>query len=165
MIEKKLKNLNLPEKVKIVEKPGQKFIQVMKKYARKERKVPCEDPECLIGNTEKGGDCRKNEIVYAIHCKECKDQYIGETCRNGRTRSIEHVEDSQSNNVEKREKSILLRHMSEKHSGQKVDFDMKIVRSYQHDALSRQCAEAVFIKNVNPEKRINNKTEYNQPEM
>ena len=114
----------------------------------------CEDPECLIGKTEKGGDCRKTEIVYVIQCKECNDQYIGETSRNGHTRSIEHVEDSESNNEEKREKSILLRHMNEKHSGQKVDFDMKIVRSYQHDALSRQCAEAVFIRNVNPEKSV-----------
>ena len=53
--------------------------------------------------------------------------------------------------------------MSEKHSDQKVNFEMKVVRSYQHDPLSRQCAEAVFIKNVDPEKRINNKKEFHQP--
>ena len=91
------------------------------------------------------------------------DQYHGETARNGHTRGIEHVEDMESNNEERKEKSVLLRHINEKHSGEKVDFDMKVVRSYQHDALARQCAEAVWIKNVEPEKRINNKKEYHQP--
>ena len=40
---------------------------------------------------------------------------------------------------------------------------MKVVKSFQHDALTRQCAEAVWIKNVDPRKRINNKKEYHQP--
>ena len=40
---------------------------------------------------------------------------------------------------------------------------MKVIRSYQHDPLGRQCSEAVWIKNVEPSKRINNKNEFHQP--
>ena len=117
----------------------------------------------MIGQTKNGGDCKRNEILYVIECKKCKDQYYGETARNGHTRGIEHLEDSESQNQEKREKSVLLRHMQEKHDGTKVEFEMKVLKSYQHDPLARQCAEAVWIKNSNPEKRINNKKEFHQP--
>ena len=71
----------------------------------------------MVGNTEKGGDCRKNEILYVIECRECKNQYPGETSRNAHTRSIEHIEESESKNEEVKEKSVLLRHMNEKHEG------------------------------------------------
>ena len=53
--------------------------------------------------------------------------------------------------------------MREKHDERKVDFDMKIIRSFQHNPLKRQCAEAVWIRKVDAEKRINNKNEYHQP--
>ena len=53
--------------------------------------------------------------------------------------------------------------MQEKHSSKTVKFDMKTVASYQQDPLARQCAEAIYIKSINLEKRINNKTEYHQP--
>ena len=69
----------------------------------------------------------------------------------------------ESNNEEERERSVLLRHITEKHSGEKVNFDMKVVKTFQHDPLGRQCAEAVWIRNVEIEKRINNKKEYHQP--
>ena len=42
-------------------------------------------------------------------------------------------------------------------------FEMKVVASYQHDPLSRQCREAIEIKEVYPKNRINNKEEYHQP--
>ena len=40
---------------------------------------------------------------------------------------------------------------------------MKFKVRFVSDALARQCAEAVWIKKVTPEKRINNKKEYHQP--
>ena len=59
-----------------MEKPGQKFIEVFKqKFKTQKRK--CNDTECIMGNTKNGGNCRKNEIVYQIICKECQDIYIG----------------------------------------------------------------------------------------
>ena len=147
-----MKVLNLPEKIKIVEKPGQKFSQVLKNHGKKEKKEMCDNPKCLMGKTKNGGDCRKNEIVYVIECKLCNDKYYGETARNGHTRGIQHVEDSESTNAETMEKSVLLRHMNEKHEGNKVQFEIKVVKSFQHDALTRQCAEAVWIKNIDPRK-------------
>jgi hypothetical protein len=57
----------------------------------------------------------------------------------------------------------MLRHIDEKHNGEEVQFDMKIISSYQHDALARQCGEAIWIKETNPKQRINNKEEYHQP--
>ena len=69
----------------------------------------------------------------------------------------------ESNNEEERERSVLLRHITEKHDGKIVNFEMKVIRNYQHDPLGRQCAEAVWIKNIKPDQRINNKKEYHQP--
>ena len=116
-----------------------------------------------MGKTEKGGNCKKNEILYIIECKDCGDMYPGETSRNGHTRGIEHLEDSESKDPERQEKSVLLRHMNEKHNGRKVQFSMKVVKTFQHDPLRRQCAEAIWIKNIEPSKLINNKKEYHQP--
>ena len=42
-------------------------------------------------------------------------------------------------------------------------FEMKIISTYQNNALGRQCSEAVWIKDTDPKTRINNKEEYHQP--
>ena len=78
-----------------------------------------------------------NEIVYQITCKQCGDIYIGESARNGHTRSIDHMQQMQR----KEEASVLWRHRREKHNGEETEFEMKILSSYRHDPLSRQCAE------------------------
>ena len=136
--------------MKLVEKPGKKFIEVMKAKSKKPKYPGCGDPRCMVANTERGGNCKKNEILYVIECKECGDKYPGETSRNGHTRGIEHLEDSESNDAERREKSVLLRHMLEKHNGRKVDFSMKVVRSFQHDPLRRQCADCLLYTSPSP---------------
>ena len=69
----------------------------------------------------------------------------------------------ESNNENDQEKSIMLRHINEGHNGRKVEFSMKVIKAYQHDPLARQCAEAVWIRKVEPQKRINNKNEFHQP--
>lgn len=147
----------------MTEKSGQKFIDILKMNNKKQKRPDYPDPECLIGKTKNGGDCRRNEIVYEIKCKQCEDSYIGETSRNGHARGIEHVQDSKSGSKKKQEESVLLRHRREKHEGENVQFEMKVMSSYQHSALSRQCGEAVRIKEIDPKRRINNKQEYHQP--
>ena len=163
MIEERLKAMNLNEKVKIIEKPGERFIDRLKKSTKKDKREPCNDPKCLVGQTEKGGNCRTCEILYEMKCKECGDLYPGETARNGHTRGIEHLEEAESENAKTRDKSVMLRHMKEKHDGKFVEFEMKVLKSFQHNPLARQCAEAIRIKNTDPSKRINNKEEYHQP--
>ena len=59
--------------------------------------------------------------------------------------------------------TVLMRHRREKHGGDEIEVEMKIVASYLHDPLARQCAESVWIKKIDPDKRINNKTEFHQP--
>ena len=118
-IEDRLKAIKTKEKVKIVEKPGKKFIEVLRNHTNKQNKVICEDPNCLVSNTENGGNCKTNAVTYKITCKECKDTYIGETSRNGHSRGLEHKNDSESNNEEEKERSVLLRHMNEKHNAKK----------------------------------------------
>ena len=94
---------------------------------------------------------------------ECNDKYYGETSRNGHVRGIEHMEDSESSNDDKKEKSVILRHCDEKHNGRKTQFAMKIIKSYPHDPLGRQCDEALRIRNLDPSNRINDRKEYHQP--
>ena len=53
--------------------------------------------------------------------------------------------------------------MQERHGGGSTNFEMKVIASYLHDPLARQCAEAIWIRNTDPQKRINNKEEYHQP--
>ena len=70
---------------KIIERPGPKLIDVLKSRIKKPSKPKnCEtgNKNCLICNTEGGGDCRSNEIVYEIRCVKCGDKYIGETHKN-----------------------------------------------------------------------------------
>ena len=141
------------ETVRIIEKPGQKFIDILKNNIKKKKKPICPEENCLIGKNPKGGNCRTNEIVYEITCKQCGNVYIGESSRNGHTRSIEHMEQMLRND----ESSVLMRHRREKHNGDEVEFEMSIISSYRHDPMSRQCAEANGIRNTDPEKRINNK--------
>ena len=40
---------------------------------------------------------------------------------------------------------------------------MSVLKTFQHDPLGRQCAEALRIKSIEPSKRINNRKEYHQP--
>ena len=66
-IEQKLQRMNLKNKVKIIEKPGQKFIDVLKSKSNKLQGEKCTDQECLMRKS--GANCKTNEIVYCIECK------------------------------------------------------------------------------------------------
>ena len=59
----------LQMKVKIVEKPGEKLVNVMKQNVKRER-VLCGETDCMICKSEKGGSCTKAGPVYGIYCKE-----------------------------------------------------------------------------------------------
>ena len=56
-------------------------------------------------------------------------------------------------------------HIIDKHENEeeKVEFEMKVLETFIHNPLGRQCSEAVWIRHTEPEKRINAKTEYHQP--
>ena len=208
MLDANLSGNTWGRKIRIVEKPGQKWIDILKMTIKK-RKRKCGNKNCLVNNTEKGGDCKKNECIYKMKCKTCGMEYFGESHRNSHSRSLEHVRDSKAkiktktvpsdnnttgntntavpsdnkttgnntafpcdNNTTGKDdkieneapKSVILRHQLEVHNGEKVEFDMKVVKSFQNDPLARQIGEGICIREMDPDKRINNKQEWNQPE-
>ena len=63
--------------------------------------------------------------------------------------------------MKKDEGSFMYRHQVEKHEGNPVDFQMRVIKKFK-DPLSRQVTEAVLIKNHRGE-LLNSKAEFHQP--
>ena len=61
-------------------------------------------------------------------------------------------------------KSVILRHQLEVHNGENVEFEMKVVKSFLNDPTARQIGEGLYIREMDPDKKINSKQEWNQPE-
>ena len=109
-----------------------------------------------------------NEILYKMICKTCWMEYIGESSRNAHSRSADHIKDSLAKTVKTdadgKIKSVIVRHCIEEHNGEIVEFAMEVVKSYQNDPTARQNGEAILIREMDPEKKINSKQEWRQPE-
>ena len=73
------------------------------------------------------------------------------------TRSKDHMQDRRSNNPKRRKKSV------GKHGGREVQFEMKILATFNRDQLGRQSMEGQLIREADPGKLINNKEEWIQP--
>ena len=104
------------------------------------------------------GTCNREGVIYELQCEECTSKYIGESARNAYTRVQEHEQDIKN----KSKDSVMLRHKNEKHPESATpSFTAKVINSYGDNALYRQIAESVYIEQINPEDRINIKTEWN----
>ena len=57
----------------------------------------------------------------------------------------------------------MLKHQMEKHNGESVEFQMRVVKTFK-DPLSRQVSEAVLIKNHRGD-LLNSKAEFYQPPL
>ena len=68
--------------------------------------------------------------------------YEGETGRNLRIRSKEHLKDLAKHKPDR----PMVKHIDEKHNGQNVKFQVSITSKF-YDALSRQTNEGVRIEN------------------
>ena len=102
-------------------------------------------------------------MTYEVECDNCKAIYVGETSRNTKKRGNESVK--QLN--EKQEASVLWRHCETQHEGIKQNFNLNVTWVYHDNAMERQIAEAVTIRNKNQQQMtlINNKTEWNQSKL
>ena len=98
MVQESLKDTGM--KIKVVEKPGQKMVDIIKMTLKKPARRKCSDGKCLMCQTDKGGNCRKSEITYKIECKDCRDCYFGQSGQNGRARGGEHLHDYESDRPE-----------------------------------------------------------------
>ena len=113
---------------------------------------------------------RKNEILYELICQKCTTEkrlkigkYRGETHRNAKTRSEEHIRDSKYDTEKSKQDSIIKRHSIYEHNSEPIEFKMKIMKSFQKDPLGRQVAEGIKIREMDEEEQINNKKEWTQP--
>ena len=111
----------------------------------------------------------KSNIVYKISCKECLAEkimanYFGESNFNGFTRGKRHLENDQSQNKETMEKSAMRRHDKEVHNKRNVEFQMEIIKTFQHDALGRQVygSTKILESKIRDDYPLNSKNEYNQ---
>ena len=125
---------------------------------------PCNQPNGSGGKKS----CHKNSVVYEYECQfdECDAKYTGETSKNLYTRNGEHVYNYSGgarNSIEIKKKSFMHNHQVAKHNGDPANFKSKVLRSYP-DSLSRQAAEATFIRNMNCE-ILNSKSEFHQPSI
>ena len=150
--------------IRVVERPGPKHQDAMI-ATNNNPKTKCEQVEtCLICQTEKGGDCRKKEIVYELLCAECKPNapvgYDGQSARNGFSRGLEHLKKPNSTKPEELEKSVIWRHQQDKHDGQEVQWEMKIHKAFQKQPLDRMICEARRINARPKEHSLNSKHEH-----
>ena len=95
-------------KVKVVENAGQRMVDYLKTFDKTTRSSKCMEKDCMVCKSEKGGPCRKSNIVYKISCKECLAEkimanYFGEFNFNGFTRGKQHFEKYMSENKETRD--------------------------------------------------------------
>ena len=113
----------------------------------------CGAEDCLPCITDKFGICGVNNVTYQISCTKCGTElgvhgeimdtkvhhYIGETSRNLRTRSREHLRLLRN----KDPKSALWKHNSIHHeASNEYNFTMTILQRHK-DPLTRQIAEGV----------------------
>ena len=128
-------------KVRIVEMWGQTLKQQLCRSDPWTGK-PCGHPQCFACKEEKGGNCRRKNVGYAITCKECKATYHGETSRTMFCRGREHMKSFE----QRKRESVLWEHCQLVHEGRDVGFKMKAA-GYYKEPLTRQVNEAVRIFN------------------
>ena len=145
-------------KIKVVERPGKKFKQMLQKNDPFKQKE-CGDESCFVCNTTKEGSCRKPGVTYMMNCKGTCDResvYYGETHANAYTRGKEHVSEYRR----KQKNSVLWKHCVKQHNGEEQEFEMKVVDFARGDPTKRQILEAVRINEMHIEKRMNDKKEW-----
>ena len=102
-------------------------------------------------------------IVYHIECdyqheqRERKYVYRGRTMKNGYARGREHVNSYRN----KHNDSVMWRHCAERHEGHEQTFSMKVIDNHKDDATKVQIKEALRIRAIDEELRMNMRNEWN----
>ena len=143
-------------KFKVVEKGGM-TIEKMLQNSNPTASGKCGKSNCIMDNQPGGGkQCHKSNVMYEWKCEQCESSYIGETSRNFYSRSLEHIEKSNTNSDD----SFISNHQKECHDGGQPQFNVKVIKTFQ-DPLSRQVAEGVYIRR-NPNNSLNTKLDFYQ---
>ena len=162
------------ERIKIVERGGRMIKDILHK-SNPWKGGKCQNKDCLVCvNGDGSQDCYQRNCTYTITCMEHKDsnvdsedtrgnieaktesqreifRYGGETSRVLRLRSQDHA----TSYRKMEDKSVLWAHAKEHHEGRlDVKFEMKVHKTWD-TALSRQVGEAVLIKGMEEDIKIN----------
>ena len=146
-------------RVPVVERAGKAMRSIAK--AEPLKKKGCNRADCFPCTTG-GGNCERNGSGYRITCERCLEagkssEYEGETGANGFTRGKE-----QANGLRlEEENNALWRHCLIEHGGEKVDFSMEVLGSFQ-SAMARQVNEGVRIQRSKADCQMNSKSEFHQ---
>ena len=146
-------------KILVKERAGEKNKQIAMAEPLKEK--TCGRENCFPCSTG-GGNCEKNGIGYRVTCLTClgagrSSQYEGESGRNGFTRGLEHLKAVRL----KDEENAIWKHCLVEHEGNKAEFEMKILRSF-NSCLERQVNEAVRIIISKADLVLNSRSEFRQ---
>ena len=146
--------------IKVVEKAGTQIKNILQTSDPFKTKK-CPDEECFTcktNNNDKNTNCRKDGIVYTITCDKCSAKYIGESARNANCRGKEHMTDYEN----KRDNSVMLRHTQSRHPNDTDDttYKMTVTQIYTNKCMDRQLSEAIHIKKIPNNDRINTKIEF-----
>ncbi|EYC22134.1 hypothetical protein Y032_0017g3171 [Ancylostoma ceylanicum] len=112
----------------------------------------CTTPNCTICPFGREGDCMKSCVIYMIKCRDCGDEYIGETARPLCVRVKEHLEGKSSS----RTSTPLGCHRMRVHDG--VDYEVETtILQLETEISARKTLEAFWIHVKNP--KMNRKEE------
>ena len=146
-------------RVPVVERAG----LAMRSMARAEplKEKGCKRADCFPCSTG-GGNCERNGVGYKICCERCLragrcTEYDGESGSNGYSRGKEQAGGLRL----EEEDNALWKHCMVEHGGEKVEFSMKVLQSFQ-SAMARQVNEGVRIKRSKADCMMNSKSEFHQ---
>ena len=147
-------------RMKVVERTG-RTLKSQLRTSDPFREQSCGREDCFVCLTFGQGNCKTESITYRIDCSggECeKGIYKGETAHNAYTRGKEHMGRLASRDLSN---SPLWRHCLEQHECETQAFLMSVTGTYRNDTMLRQITEAVQIDNMDPNERMNDRSEWN----
>ena len=147
-------------RMKVVERTG-RTLKSQLQTSNPFREENCDREDCFVCTTFGRGNCNTESITYRIDCSggDCeKDIYKGETACNAYTRGKEHTGRLAARDLSN---SPLWRHCLEQHEGETQTFLMSVTGAYRNDTMLRQITEAVQINSMDPNRRMNDRSEWN----
>ncbi|EYC41153.1 hypothetical protein Y032_0580g254 [Ancylostoma ceylanicum] len=138
-----LRRANLESLVTLVELPPSNLKRQLIRNRIYDRL--CTTSDCVVCPFGREGDCMRSCVIYVIKCRECGDEYVGETARPLCVRVKEHLEGKSSSRLS----TPLGRHRAQAHNG--VDFEVQVtILAGESEISARKTLEAFWIHSKNP---------------
>ncbi|XGW03292.1 hypothetical protein V3C99_014911 [Haemonchus contortus] len=142
-IRKCLKRAGLENSVAIINVPPFNLKQRLVRNRQYDRL--CTTSNCVVCPAGREGDCAMSGVVYKITCRNCGDEYIGETARPLHVRIKEHLDGMNRS----RESTALGAHRVQNHNGGVFEVTVEVV-AQEPQLCARKSLEAFWIQATNP---------------